>query len=139
MYHLEVDSGIAERMMFAKTEIGYNYDDLSIILELEKSCVVRRFKGHVRFTAEDIAKFCMNTGVSLEWVIFGTGDMFKINKPVKITHRDVCWYCGGQLIWNSDFNYDEVYGEGDGIATFLTCTDCGAEVQYGLRTDESGE
>lgn len=47
-----------------------------------------------------------------------------------------CWYCGGTLIWQSDFNYDEIYSEGEGIVTFLTCKNCGAEVQYSLRTDK---
>lgn len=56
-----------------------------------------------------------------------------------LMRRDVCWYCGGQLRWDSDFNYDEVFGEGDGIVSFLTCTNCGAEVQYSLKeeNDES--
>ena len=49
-----------------------------------------------------------------------------------------CWYCGSKLIWNSDFNYDEVYGEGEGIVSYLTCSseDCGAQVEFSLRTDE---
>lgn len=49
-----------------------------------------------------------------------------------------CWYCGAPLIWDSDFNYDEVYGEGEGIVTFLHCSneDCGASVQYSIRDDE---
>ena len=52
--------------------------------------------------------------------------------------RSVCFYCGAKnsLIWNSDFNYDEVYGEGDGIVSFLTCSSCGADVQYSVRHDE---
>lgn len=50
--------------------------------------------------------------------------------------RDVCWWCGGRLIWQSDFGYDEVYGEGEGIVTYLRCTDCGAEVEYSKRDDE---
>lgn len=50
--------------------------------------------------------------------------------------RNVCWYCGGNLIWDSDFNYDEVFGEGKGVISFLHCSECGAEVQYSLRTDE---
>ena len=50
--------------------------------------------------------------------------------------RDVCWYCGGRLIWDSDFNYDEVHGEGEGIVTYLHCMDCGAEVVYSKRDDE---
>lgn len=48
-----------------------------------------------------------------------------------------CWYCGGALSWQSDFNYDEVHGEGEGIATFLTCTNCGAEVEYSLKETEN--
>lgn len=47
-----------------------------------------------------------------------------------------CWYCGGRLRWDSDFNYDEIFGEGDGIVSFLTCMNCGAEVQYSLREEE---
>ena len=46
---------------------------------------------------------------------------------------DKCWYCGGKLRWNADFNYDEIHGEGEGIVSFLTCADCGAEVQYSLE------
>ena len=53
-----------------------------------------------------------------------------------ITRRDVCWYCGGKLFWGSDFNYDEVFGEGEGIVSYLTCSGCGAEVQYSLLDEE---
>ena len=53
-----------------------------------------------------------------------------------LMRRDVCWYCGGRLRWNSDFGYDEIFGEGDGIVSFLTCMDCGAEVQYSLRESD---
>jgi hypothetical protein len=58
--------------------------------------------------------------------------------------RDVCWLCGGRLIWGADHNaedlgYDapgadfnpEDYGyEGDGIVATLHCSDCEAEVTY---------
>lgn len=47
-----------------------------------------------------------------------------------------CWYCGGELIWQSDFEYSDVYPEGKGIVTYLTCSNCGAEVEYSLRIDE---
>lgn len=48
-----------------------------------------------------------------------------------------CWYCGNDLCWDSDFNLDEVTGDPEdvGIATFLHCPVCGAEVQYMLRED----
>lgn len=54
---------------------------------------------------------------------------------------NMCSYCKGinSLVWQSDFNYDEVFGEGEGIVSFYTCRECGAEVQYSLRTEEEEE
>jgi hypothetical protein len=51
-----------------------------------------------------------------------------------MNRRDVCWYCGGQLIWDSDFDMDEIYGE-EGIVTYLHCSDCGANVEYTLKNE----
>ena len=50
--------------------------------------------------------------------------------------RTTCWYCGGEIFWQSDFNYDEVFGEGEGIVTILQCSQCTADIQYSLREDE---
>ena len=47
-----------------------------------------------------------------------------------------CWFCGAEMRWNSDFNYDEVYDEGEGIVAMLTCPNCKAEAEFSLRTDE---
>lgn len=49
-----------------------------------------------------------------------------------------CWYCGGEMIWDNDFNYDEVHGE-DGIVTFLHCSQCGADCEFSQRFDEEEE
>lgn len=46
-----------------------------------------------------------------------------------------CWYCGADMIWWRDFDYDEVHGEGDGIVTILTCSECNAEGTFSLRDD----
>lgn len=51
--------------------------------------------------------------------------------------RDRCWYCGGQLCWNSDWDYADIHGEGEGIVTMLTCMDCGAEVEYTLKAEDT--
>ena len=48
-----------------------------------------------------------------------------------------CWYCGAEMIWDSDFNYDEIHGDGDGIVTFLHCSSCDAECMFSLRDDET--
>lgn len=50
-----------------------------------------------------------------------------------------CWFCGADLIWQSDFNYDEIHGEGEGIVAILICSECGAMVEFSLRTDEEDE
>ncbi|MDC4245640.1 hypothetical protein [Clostridium perfringens] len=47
-----------------------------------------------------------------------------------------CWYCGCELVWQSDFSYDEVYDEGKGIVTYLKCVNCGANVEYSLKVCE---
>ena len=43
-----------------------------------------------------------------------------------------CWWCGGRLIWNCDYDASDYYDEGEreGIVTFLHCTECGAQVVY---------
>ena len=50
--------------------------------------------------------------------------------------RDVCWWCGGKLIWQSDFTKEEVFGGGKGMVTYLTCSECNAEVQYKTGNEE---
>lgn len=53
-----------------------------------------------------------------------------------VTRRDVCWYCGGRLIWGNDWNPEDWGLDGEGIVSTLTCSGCGAEVQYVLINEE---
>lgn len=46
--------------------------------------------------------------------------------------NNTCWYCGEDSL----VCYDEVFEEGEGIVSFLTCANCKAEVQYSLKVDE---
>ena len=50
--------------------------------------------------------------------------------------RGICWWCGGKLIWQSDFDKEGVFGEGEGMVTYLTCSGCNAEVQYTTGVQE---
>lgn len=50
-----------------------------------------------------------------------------------------CWYCGEEMIWDQDFDYDEVYGEGKGIVTFLHCSNCGANAEFSLGDDKDDD
>lgn len=57
--------------------------------------------------------------------------------------RDRCWYCGVKLVWQSDQDLSDVTGDEDdeGIVTHLTCSNCGAEVEYvkDFRKDDENE
>lgn len=48
-----------------------------------------------------------------------------------------CWYCGHKMIWQSDFSYDEVYDEGEGIIAYLKCSneECNAIAKFIKRED----
>ena len=49
-----------------------------------------------------------------------------------------CWLCGGQLIWQSDYNPEDMGYDPDtlGIVAILMCSDCGAMVEYTLIEEE---
>jgi hypothetical protein len=55
-------------------------------------------------------------------------------KDSKINPRSTCWICGGQLVWQNDYSIAEVRPElegiVDGIVTYLTCSQCDAQVEY---------
>lgn len=46
----------------------------------------------------------------------------------------ICPCCRqGMLIWKSDFSFEDVGYEGDGIVTFYECDACGAEIEVSKR------
>lgn len=49
--------------------------------------------------------------------------------------RNTCWYCGGFLVWDNDFDLDDVYPGEQGTITYLHCSECDAEVTYVSRDD----
>ena len=48
-----------------------------------------------------------------------------------------CFHCGqNTAVWNADFSFDEYGMEDDGIVHNLTCINCGAEIEYYIRTGD---
>lgn len=47
-----------------------------------------------------------------------------------MTRRDVCWLCGGKLIWGADFDAQDYGYESEGIVATLSCGECNANVTY---------
>ncbi len=50
-----------------------------------------------------------------------------------------CPYCGGDMAWQSDFNFDEVHGEGDGIVSYYECVKCGAMSEISIADDDDAK
>ena len=46
-----------------------------------------------------------------------------------------CWFCGGQVYWSADFNFEDYGLEGEGVVAVLRCSECGADFEGYLRTD----
>lgn len=68
-------------------------------------------------------------------------EQMKKGVQVKDEHsvRYGCINCGHELIWQSDFNYDEVHGEGEGVVSHWYCPHCGAMHEVSVRTDNEEE
>jgi len=50
--------------------------------------------------------------------------------------RDVCWLCGGKLIWQCDYDLEDYgYMGVEGMIATLACSDCGADVVYTLQNE----
>ena len=42
-----------------------------------------------------------------------------------------CFHCGHKsVLWDADFDYDDMMLEGEGIVHICHCTHCGAEIEY---------
>lgn len=61
-----------------------------------------------------------------QWLI--AKDYFKDNFEELERKQMSCYNCGGQLIWNNDFTYEDYGREGDGIVAVLSCEDSDCDV-----------
>lgn len=51
-----------------------------------------------------------------------------------------CFHCGQKAVsWMSDFTFEEMGYEGEGVVHCCTCGNCGAEIEYRIRFDNEEE
>ena len=51
-----------------------------------------------------------------------------------------CFHClSRSVIWDSDFTFEDVGLEGEGIVHFCHCANCGAQIEYYIRLDDDEE
>lgn len=73
----------------------------------------------------------------LEWMVHLSEELMDatvyLQKLIEIEianpRRDVCWWCGGKLIWQADHDKEDLMDE-EGIVTHLQCSSCDASVEY---------
>lgn len=46
-----------------------------------------------------------------------------------------CWHCDEEVMWNTDFSFEEYGYDGDGLVSILTCSNpiCNAEYEIRLK------
>lgn len=43
-----------------------------------------------------------------------------------------CWFCGEEMIWQNDFNFEDFCLDGEGVVAVLLCSndECGAVANF---------
>lgn len=51
-----------------------------------------------------------------------------------------CFHCGSYSVhWDADFDFDDYGYEGEGVVHVCRCGNCGAEIEYRVRIDDTEE
>lgn len=51
-----------------------------------------------------------------------------------------CFHCGERsVVWDSDFSFEDLCLEGEGIVHMCHCTNCGAEIEYRISLEDYNE
>lgn len=50
-----------------------------------------------------------------------------------------CFICGGKVVWQSDFTFEDFGIEGEGIVYICKCSKCGAEYEIYTAIGEENE
>lgn len=51
-----------------------------------------------------------------------------------------CFHCGKDtVIWDSDFSFEDIGYEGEGIVHLFHCTHCDAEIEYRIPFEDEEE
>lgn len=47
-----------------------------------------------------------------------------------------CFHCGQKTVgWDSDFDFEDMGYEGEGVVHICHCTNCGAEIEYRVSNE----
>ena len=46
-----------------------------------------------------------------------------------------CWFCGNDMVWQSDHSFDELGYEDDGVVAMLSCNSCNAMAEFSIKEE----
>lgn len=47
-----------------------------------------------------------------------------------------CWFCSTEMIWQSDFSFEDYGFDGEGMVAVLSCPKCGCTAEFSLSDEE---
>jgi hypothetical protein len=51
-----------------------------------------------------------------------------------------CFHCGCKaVVWESDFSFEDMGYDGEGIVHICRCSNCGAEIEYRISFNDDDE
>lgn len=51
-----------------------------------------------------------------------------------------CFHCGCKaVVWEADFNFEDMGYDGEGIIHICRCSNCGAEIEYRIAIPSESE
>lgn len=50
-----------------------------------------------------------------------------------------CWFCGGEMMWQSDYDFEDYEIDGNGYIAVLTCSECNAFAEFYTGGEEEKE
>ena len=42
----------------------------------------------------------------------------------------ICYNCNSKMSWNSDYSFEDVGIEGEGIVSYFTCSECDSSCEF---------
>ena len=50
-----------------------------------------------------------------------------------------CWFCGAEMHWNGDFDFEDYGMDGSGVIATLTCSGCEATAEFYSKQEEDDD
>lgn len=108
----------------------------SDITRMKCTSEVERAKGN-----HEMANFLYSNALKMEEIFaMLKSSREELLRHIKLEEKNRCFHCGAYaVVWDSDYSFEDYFREGEGIIHALHCTNCGADITYGIPLPEDKE